>query len=260
MTASPVRLIASDIDGTLLRNGAMEIPAEIFEHIRRLEERGVLFCPASGRQYQSLRQLFAPVADRVPFLCENGGVVYGPGDPGPVWSKTVMDRTLAEALSRDIMAQPGAEVLISGANTSYLCPKGPDFEAHIRWFTGNNICVLAGPEEVPEEIIKVSAYCPDILERVRETLCPRWEEHFHAAVAGEAWLDFTLSDKGTGLDQLCRRLEIGPDQVMAFGDNFNDVPMLALAGRPYIMETAHPQLRERFPVCSSVEEILRTLP
>ena len=113
-----IRLIASDIDGTLLREGAAEIPLELFVHIRRLADRGILFCPASGRQYQSLRKLFAPVADSLPYLCENGAVVYGPGNPAPVWSKTVMDRTKAEELSRDILAQPGAEVLISGANTS----------------------------------------------------------------------------------------------------------------------------------------------
>ncbi len=256
---SEIRLIASDIDGTLLRDGALEIAPEIFEHIRRLERKGILFCPASGRQYQSLRKLFAPVADRLPFLCENGAVVYGPGSPGPVWSKTVMDRPLAEALSRDIMALPGAEVLISGANTSYLCPKGADFEAHIRWFTGNNICRVPAPEKVPEEMVKVSAYCPGALEEVQEALCPKWEQHFHAAVAGAAWLDFTLADKGSGLARLCEILEISPGQVMAFGDNFNDVPMLSLAGRPYIMDTAHPQLKQKFSVCSGVDEILERL-
>lgn len=254
-----IRLVASDIDGTLLRNGAMEIPPKIFEQIRRLERLGILFCPASGRQYQSLRQLFAPVADRVPFLCENGAVVYGPGSPGPVLSKTVMDRPLAEALSRDIMAQPGVEVLISGVNTSYLCPKQADFENRLRWFTGNNIVLVPSPERVPEDIIKVSAYCAGGLEQVRAALCPKWEKHFSAAVAGEAWLDFTLADKGTGLERLCRALGIDPGQVMAFGDNFNDVPMLRAAGRPYIMDTAHPRLREEFPVCSRVEEILEGL-
>lgn len=254
-----IRLIASDIDGTLLQNGAMEIPGEIFEQIHRLERRGILFCPASGRQYKSLRQLFAPVADKVPFLCENGAVVFGPGAPGPVWSKTVMDRALAEELSRDIMARPGVEVLISGVNTSYLCPKDPNFKDYILWFTGNNICEVAGPEEVPEEIIKVSAYCPRGMEETCAALCPKWEGRFRAAVAGTAWLDFTLADKGTGLKQLCRVLDIPPEQVMAFGDNFNDAPMLRVAGRPYIMEGAHPSLREEFPSCSSVGEILKNI-
>ena len=253
------RLIACDIDGTLLLNGAVEIPGEIFRQIDRLEGKGILFCPASGRQYSSLRKLFAPVADRVPCLCENGAVIYGPGSPGPVLGKTVMDRALAEELCREIIALSGVEVLISGANTSYLCPKGADFEAHIRWFTGNNICRVPAPEEVPEEMVKVSAYCPGALEEVQEALCPKWEQHFHAAVAGAAWLDFTLADKGSGLARLCEILEISPGQVMAFGDNFNDVPMLSLAGRPYIMDTAHPQLKQRFSVCSGVDKILERL-
>ena len=255
-----IRLIASDIDGTLLQNGAVEIPPEIFGHIRRLEKKGVLFCPASGRQYTSLRRLFAPVAGRVPFLCENGAVVYGPGSPGPILSKTVMDRRLSEELCGDILTLPEVEVLISGADTSYLCPKTPDLEGQIRWFLGNRTAVLPAPEDVPEDIIKVSAYCPKNLEAVRDALFPKWEAHFRCAVAGAVWLDFTLADKGLGVLRLCESLGLGLEEVMAFGDNYNDVSMLEQVGRPYLMESAAPELRSRFPVhCRTVAEILQTL-
>ena len=71
-----IRLICSDIDGTLLQYGKKELEDEIFEQIRELHRRGILFCPASGRQYTSLCKLFAPVADCCVFLCENGGVIY----------------------------------------------------------------------------------------------------------------------------------------------------------------------------------------
>ena len=71
-----IRLICSDIDGTLLQYGKKKLEDEIFEQIRELHRRGILFCPASGRQYTSLRKLFAPVADCCVFLCENGGVIY----------------------------------------------------------------------------------------------------------------------------------------------------------------------------------------
>lgn len=255
-----IRLIASDIDGTLLQNGAVEIPREIFEHIHRLEAKGILFCPASGRQYASLRRLFAPVADKVPFLCENGAVVYGSGSPGPILSKTAMDRRLAEALCRDIIALPGVEVLISGADTCYLCPKGPDVEEQIRWFLGNRTTLVPSPEAVPEDIIKVSAYCSGTLDAAKDALFPKWGRHFRAAVAGEVWLDFTLADKGSGLAQLCGALGIRLEDVMAFGDNYNDLPMLERAGHPYLMENAAPELRARaFSHCRRVAEILETL-
>ena len=43
-----IRLICSDIDGTLLQYGRKELEGEIFEQIRELHRRGILFCPASG--------------------------------------------------------------------------------------------------------------------------------------------------------------------------------------------------------------------
>ena len=45
-----IKLICSDIDGTLLQYGKKELEDEIFEQIRELHRRGILFCPASGRQ------------------------------------------------------------------------------------------------------------------------------------------------------------------------------------------------------------------
>ena len=46
-----IRLIASDLDGTLLKNGAQMLSPEIFELIPALKKRGIHFVAASGRQY-----------------------------------------------------------------------------------------------------------------------------------------------------------------------------------------------------------------
>ena len=252
-----IRLIASDIDGTLLPYGEQAISEEVFQEIRRLERRGILFCPASGRQYTSVRKLFAPVADKLPCVCENGAAVYGPG--GSLLGKTPMDREQALALCRDIIALPGAEVLISGADTSYLCPKYGDI-LPLMESKGNNIVLLARPEDVPEDIVKLAAFCLQGTAGLEAALAPKWGRVFHAAVAGAEWLDFTLADKGTGLTQLCAALAVELDQVMAFGDNFNDAPMLSIVGAPYLMEGAAPELGERFPNrCRRVADILRTL-
>lgn len=255
-----IRLVASDIDGTLLLNGASAIDPAVFAEIRRLLDKGIWFAPASGRQYSSLRRLFAPVADELPFLCENGAVVFGPGSPGPVIRKTAMDHELALALCQDILEHPRCEVLISGVNTSYLCPKNPDYPCLIQNFVGNNVAILPRPEDIPEDIVKVSACCLDGARVIEPVLAPRWTGHFHAAIAGERWLDFTLADKGTGLRKLCAALDIELSEVMAFGDNYNDLPMLELAGVSYLMSNAAPELVFQIPRhCSRVEEILRTL-
>lgn len=255
-----IRLIASDIDGTLLQGQENALRPELFQEIRRLREKGVLFCPASGRQYSSLRRLFAPVADELTYLCENGAVVYGPGRPGPVLGKTIMERPRALALSEEILAMPRCEVLISGANTSYLCPKQQDIVDHIRYFVGNNVTLVPSPEAIEEDILKVSAYCRDGARQVEPLLAPKWGEEFHCAVAGEKWLDFTLADKGVGLRCLCAALGVDLAEVAAFGDNDNDLPMLRLVGKPYIMAGAAPHLRRQFDnQCRRVEDVLGTL-
>ena len=56
-----IKLIASDLDGTLLLNGAQDLPEEMFDLIPRLKKAGILFAAASGRQYANMRRLFAPV-------------------------------------------------------------------------------------------------------------------------------------------------------------------------------------------------------
>ena len=260
-----VKLIASDIDGTLLRYGNTTLPPALFGLIRRLRSAGVLFCPASGRQYHSLRQLFAPVADEVCFLCENGAVVFGPGaeDSAPVLSKTAMPRQEALALTRDIAALPEAHALVSGRNLSYLWSWPENLRQELQDWTGNLVRDAAEAGDIPEDIIKVSARCPDPAAAAA-ALGPRWGARFHMAVAGPIWLDFTLADKGTGLLGLCRSLGIDPADTAAFGDNWNDVAMLEAAGTPWLMAAADPALRARFPrqcqdVLPVLEDILRDL-
>ena len=151
-------------------------------------------------------------------------------------------------------------MLISGADTSYLLPKHPDYVDHIRYFVGNHITRVKRAQDIPEDILKVSAYCRDGAASHTQTLGAPWKAAYSVAVAGEKWLDFTRADKGTGLAALCGELGVRPQEVIAFGDNFNDVPMLDLVGSPYIMQGAVPALLERYPMqCARVEDVLRKL-
>lgn len=71
-------LVASDLDGTLLPEGQTELSCAVFDEIRRLHDCGVLFCAASGRPLDALRELFAPVADEIAYMSENAAYVcYG---------------------------------------------------------------------------------------------------------------------------------------------------------------------------------------
>ena len=71
-----VKLIASDLDGTLLQNGAHDVNPIVFDQIRTLKEHGIMFAAASGRQYLNLRRLFTPVQDDIAYIAETVLSVY----------------------------------------------------------------------------------------------------------------------------------------------------------------------------------------
>ena len=65
-----VKLIASDLDGTILRKGAQSVEPSTIKVIEQLVNKGMYFAPASGRQIVSLKRLFEPVSDKLVYIAE----------------------------------------------------------------------------------------------------------------------------------------------------------------------------------------------
>ncbi len=232
-----VLLIASDIDGTLLTGQEERLEDGIGEVIERLYRKGIMFVPASGRQLRTLRKLFQGTEHLLHFITDNGSLIYGKGDH-PLLSYTEMDRDLAIELAYDILSHGDVEVLISGNDMSYLIPKGKEIVHLISDVVGNNVTIINRPEDVAEPIVKVSGFDLRGASVLEGEMKAGWEDHFSVAIAGLYWLDFNLADKGTGISELAKMLSIPLSSVMAFGDNYNDMPMLMKVGHPYLMSTS----------------------
>ncbi|MCI6640818.1 MAG: HAD family hydrolase [Pygmaiobacter massiliensis] len=254
-----VKLVCSDLDGTLLRNGEKMPRPELFDLVRRLAEQKIQFCPASGRQFASIRRLFEPVAKDCLYLCENGCLICDAD--GRVLHKTIMERKLAEQIVQDFLAGSNGqgEIMLSGERIGYLICQGLGIQREVTSY-GYDSVVVERVDQIPEDILKVSLYLPGGVEPFVKRFVPRWS-HVNAAVAGACWIDTTFGNKGTGVQAVCRILGIQPSEVMAFGDNFNDTSMLDLVGFPCLMNTAHPELRARYPhqVKSPEQELHRLL-
>ena len=254
-------LIASDIDGTLLDYERIDLPEEVFDTINQLHEAGFVFCPSSGRQYSAMRKLFAPVADKLYYICENGAVLFGNGreEEALVISGTAMEQEDFVKLARDIMQTPDCDVIISGKKTYYLCGAKDELVKDLS-SSGARVKLVDALEEIQEEIYKVTLFSyKGEASKMRKAFAKRWEDKYDVAVSGVGCLDFTVDNKGTGLRQMCRFLGVDMKDTIAFGDNWNDVSMLETAGTGYIMSSADSRLLERFPNhCKSVTEILKT--
>ncbi|MDO4285935.1 MAG: HAD family hydrolase [Eubacteriales bacterium] len=256
---SEIRLIASDLDGTLLQNGATAVSGEMFGLIRECRTRGIVFAAASGRQYHSLRGLFAPIADEIAYICENGALtMYGE----EVLEMARIEPETAQEIIAVIDADPEAEPLISDRDYTYIKPKNPAFEEVIRRL-GNSYRVVRSFEEITGPIIKIALYQASYLGREEEGQ-RYWQERMPApakvVTSGNAWLDVLFPEihKGVGIRALQRKLGITEQETAVFGDNLNDLEMFAAAGRRVAVENAKvPVLEAATAVTPTVEEYLR---
>lgn len=258
---SKIKLIACDLDGTLLLDHADRCNPELFPLIEELAARGIYFIPASGRQYQSLLRLFAPVKDKIMYLCENGSLVM---HTDQVLVKRQFEDALAMDIAHAVLDHPDCEVVISGERTSYLIPKAGNFAAYIRDGVGNHITVIDAPEWIEEPIIKISYFTSyekrDIVTEHFKSLFG--EEQCLIVTSGNEWVDFAPpgTSKGTALAEIGGKLGILPEEMAAFGDNENDRTMLSYVGHPYLMEQCNPTM-EDLPAkrCKKVEDMLRQI-
>ena len=73
-----IKLIASDVDGTLVKDGTLMINPEYMTVIHKLAEKGIIFVVCSGRQFASGRRLFAPIVNELYYISDGGTVVRTP--------------------------------------------------------------------------------------------------------------------------------------------------------------------------------------
>ena len=255
-----IRVVASDFDGTILKDGAQEVDRVYFPLIRSLKERGISFIAASGRQYGNLRRLLEPVADEISYICENGALI---AQGNRVIRQNEIERTLALSLIADMEEVQGAEGVVSCADTSCVAPSDPGFAEYLRNAVKNTVTVFDSLRQVKEPIIKLALYFPEGIPPLQEQrFREKYGESLSIVDGGGGWLDFTNKDvdKGSALRYLAEVEGFGLDEVLCFGDSGNDVGMLRAAGVSYAMNTAKDEVKACADrQCSIVSDVLEQL-
>lgn len=243
MITEKIKIIACDLDGTLLLNGAQQLRPETCGLIRRLkEEKGISFCAASGRQYANLKRLFEPIMDQIYYLCENGCLCYCNGKR---IHREVMETALARKIISMIRSGSTAEILVSGENIHYIQPNDISFYHHMHDVVKNDVLIYPDLLNIPEPYLKIS-----IFEKGGLYDAAKWQQMFGelcTVVAGQGeWLDMMPwgVNKSKGLKAVLDYLEIDPSECMAIGDNDNDREMLDAVGFPAAVKSAKESIRK----------------
>lgn len=240
-----IRLIASDVDGTLIKDSTPDLYPEMAETIKRLKERGILFCAASGRQYASLKNVFREVADDIAYIAENGAHIRYQHKNISV---TPMKREHIEGIMTMLRPYYGeCEAIISTPDGSLIESRNQEFIDLITYGYHNSFRQVKDVLTEKAEIIKIAVYRKESIRSLGENLfIPAWKDKVKACMAGEEWVDFMdrTVDKGRGLQILEETLGIDREETMAFGDNDNDIGMMSAAGISYAVETATPEVKK----------------
>lgn len=232
-----IKLVASDLDGTLLLNRAQKLPEEIFPLIRQLREMGILFVAASGRQYPNMKRLFAPVLSDMAFICENGAmavkeeeILYQDGFSGE----------LTGEILNAIYEKDGAEFSCSAKDFYYIRPKTRHYYDLMTKVIKTDCKVINDFSEITEPCMKLAVYEQ---AGIGEEAVRYWKERFSdrctVVTSGNDWVDFVPFDvnKARGIRKYQELLNIRPEECLVFGDEFNDVEMLKAV--PWSFAMAH---------------------
>lgn len=257
-----IRLVVSDMDGSLL-NSAHEVSGEFFALHDQLRARGIRFAAASGRQFASIVDKLAPIADGLLVLAENGAYVR---DGEEELLTTAMSREAVVAVLEAIAPHPAIHPVVCTPSAAYVHEGRGDFHRFMAEFYATHE-PLSNLPNYPGQAVKVALYHADGSEEHIFPVVQGLSVNLKVKVSGPLWVDVSHPDahKGTGLALAQRRLSVTPAETMAFGDYLNDLELLGLAQYSYAMANAHPEVlaKARYRTGSNdeggVEQVLRKL-
>lgn len=242
--APDIRLVVADMDGTLLdEHGA--VPDAFWPLLERLSARGIVFAPASGRQYPALADFFGEAASGLALIAENGAYVVR---DGVEVSSATVGRDFVEHAVGFVRGLPEGRdmgLVLSGRERAYVERSDEAFVAEAgRFYT--SLEVVDDLLAVAEAPLKFAVY--DFVgasgggrDLLAEAFAP-----FQVVMSSQHWYDIMdpAIDKGVALRALRHALGVDRDQTMVFGDYLNDLGMMSEATHSFAMSNAHPRVIE----------------
>lgn len=262
-----IRLIAIDIDGTLL-DGAGHLPDANREAIHAATARGVEVVLATGRSFHHAR----PIADRLDIavvLIVSNGALVKTRDGDTLATRPIPRQLAADLIVSTRAVRTGAALIFDRTDARQYVYERIDWSHPQRqwYYERNRVYMTATPAletALDEDAVQVAFTggvdeMRALADHVRALPCAR---HLTLTLTEYEDRDFSLFDvtaggcsKGATLADWAARRQVHPAEVMAVGDNLNDRDMLEFAGHPVVMGNAVAELKALgWPLTASHDE------
>jgi Cof subfamily protein (haloacid dehalogenase superfamily) len=250
-----IRLIGIDVDGTLLDTRG-QMPQQNIDAIHDAVAAGIHVALVTGRSYPFARPIADPLPSSLTLIVSNGAVERGMD--GSTFAKRLLDRGVARSVLSSTRPFRHAAALVFDRDADrQVIFETMDWEHPGRkayWTRNQSLIAQSVPLEDALVEDPIQVMFNGAVETMRSLVASLRAEARDCAVSLTEYVhrDFSLIDvtapsatKGQALAWRATQLGITPNEVMAVGDNFNDLEMLEFAGMPVVMANAVAGLKER---------------
>lgn len=237
-----IKLIASDMDGTLLTEDK-NFPPDFFEILQKLKNKNVYFTAASGRSCYSLKKIFVPNHNDIYYISDNGAYISGKDIDivnYPLTSKEV-DTVLKELLKIEDI-----QIILCGKNKAYFINSKDEYLKDVTVYYVTYECIEA-LQKIDDEILKIAVFDPKgsavySFPKIENKL----PKNLTGIISAQNWFDIMNKNvnKGAALELLQKHLKVTFDETMAFGDFDNDIEMLKNAKFSYAMANSSDKVKK----------------
>ncbi|MEZ5379383.1 MAG: HAD-IIB family hydrolase [Acidimicrobiales bacterium] len=238
-------MVASDLDGTLF-SSERQVADRTADTLRRVAATGVMVVAATGRSHWTAIPRLSPVGAFRWAVCSNGSALFD-FERMAVVERQLLDHEASAAIAELPRLLPGVGLAWEHAagidrDDVFVAQRrrnGAVFEEPaVAFDAGLELNkVLVGHDDLEHD---------ELLDAVRPHVPPALE----ISSSGASFIEITAPgvDKAAMLARLVARLGIDATDVVAFGDQHNDLAMLRWAGRGYAMANAHPTVFDATPL------------
>ena len=223
-----IKLITCDLDGTVL-DDEKNIDSELKEVVTKLKEKGILFTVASGRSRELLLHIldYFNLVD-IPYLCNNGANIFKNDE-------LIHVEAINSDYARDIAKmfhKEGIVFRVYALEDVYINGISDFFRARMKGYTKPFIDYYPELDMDNIHVVKITADLTnhnDLAEHFTKEISKFPNTVFTKAEDNIYCVNATKANKGDAVEWIANYLGIKMDEVMAFGDNENDLPMLKKA-------------------------------
>jgi Cof subfamily protein (haloacid dehalogenase superfamily) len=241
MDLSQIKLVATDMDGTLL-NSNHEVSDLFFELFKELKKHNILFVAASGRPFYSITEKLNAIKDDIIIVAENGGIVV---ENNNVLLSTPLAKDNLFEIEELVDSFSHIHPIFCTKNKAYFKNTSDTFIDLLSEYYPT-YSVINSVNDIEEDVLKIALYNDEDSEKNIYPLFKHFEPNYKVKVSGKHWLDISheLANKGHALELLKNMYNIHSEETLVFGDYDNDIEMLTQSTFSFAMENANSNIKQ----------------